>query len=102
MAPMKRHLITLGARTTANGVVTSASSRMTIDGARVAVEGDEVSCHACGSTGLIRCTGPRTPERFNGRLVALENDECVCNCATPPRLLPSQHLRYQNVDDSSR
>ncbi|MCS0590490.1 PAAR domain-containing protein [Massilia norwichensis] len=99
---MKRHLITLGARTTANGVVTSASSRITIDGARVALEGDEVSCHACGSTGLIRCTGPRTPERFNGRLVALENDECVCNCATPPRLLPSQHLRYQNVDDSSR
>jgi uncharacterized Zn-binding protein involved in type VI secretion len=98
---MKRHHITLGARTTADGVVTSASSPMSIDGARVALEGDEVSCHTCGSTGAIRCTGPRMPERFDGRLVALENDVCVCNCATPPKLLPIQHLRYQTVDDSA-
>jgi uncharacterized Zn-binding protein involved in type VI secretion len=98
---MKRHLITLGARTTADGVVSSASSAISIDGARVALEGDEVSCHTCGATGTIRCTGPRTPERFDGRLVALENDECVCSCATPPKLLPSQGLRYQMVDDAA-
>jgi uncharacterized Zn-binding protein involved in type VI secretion len=98
---MKRHHITLGARTTAGGVVTSASSPMSVDGARVALEGDEVSCHACGGTGTIRCTGPRMPERFDGRLVALENDVCACNCATPPTLLASQHLRYQTVDDSA-
>jgi uncharacterized Zn-binding protein involved in type VI secretion len=98
---MKRHLITLGARTTAEGVVTSASSALSIDGARVALEGDEVSCHACGGTGVIRCTGPRTPERFGDRLVALENDDCVCNCATPPKLVPSQLLRYQIVDDDA-
>jgi uncharacterized Zn-binding protein involved in type VI secretion len=98
---MKRHLITLGARTTADGVVTSASAAMSIDGARVALEGDEVSCQACGGTGTIRCTGPRTPERFDGRLVALEHDDCLCNCPTPPKLLPSQHLRYQIVDDGA-
>jgi uncharacterized Zn-binding protein involved in type VI secretion len=98
---MKRHLITLGARTTADGVVTSASSAISIDGARVALEGDEISCHRCGAAGTIRCTGPRTPERFDGRLVALENDECVCSCATPPRLLPCQTLRYQIVDDTT-
>jgi uncharacterized Zn-binding protein involved in type VI secretion len=98
---MKRHLITLGARTTADGVVTSASSAISIAGARVALEGDKVSCHTCGGTGAIRCTGPRTPERFDGRLVALENDECVCSCATPPRLIPSQFLRYQAVDDTT-
>jgi uncharacterized Zn-binding protein involved in type VI secretion len=96
---MKRHLITLGASTTADGVVTSASSAISIAGARVALEGDEVSCHTCGATGTIRCTGPRTPERFDGKLVALENDECICNCATPPKLIPGQHLRYQVVDD---
>lgn len=98
---MKRHLITLGARTTADGVVTTASSTISINGARVALEGDEVSCHTCGATGTIRCTGPRTPERFDGRLTALENDECVCNCSTPPRLIPSQHLRYQAVGDAA-
>jgi uncharacterized Zn-binding protein involved in type VI secretion len=98
---MKRHLITLGASTTANGVVTSASSAISIDGARVALEGDEVSCHACGGTGTIRCTGPRTPERFDGKLLALENDECVCSCPAPPKLLPSQRLRYQMVDEGA-
>jgi uncharacterized Zn-binding protein involved in type VI secretion len=98
---MKRHLITLGARTTADGVVTSASSTISINGARVALEGDEVSCHTCGATGTIRCIGPRTPERFDGRLAALENDECICNCPTPPRLMPSQQLRYQTVDDAA-
>jgi uncharacterized Zn-binding protein involved in type VI secretion len=98
---MKRHHITLGARTTADGVVTSASGALTIDGARVALEGDEVSCHTCGGTGAIRCAGPRTPERFDGRLVALENDLCVCNCATPPKLISIQQLRYQTVDDTA-
>lgn len=97
MAAMRRHHITLGARTTADGVVTSASSAMSIDGARIALEGDEVSCHGCGATGAIVCTGPRTPERHDGRLVALENDLCACNCATPPRLLPIQRVRYQTV-----
>jgi len=96
---MKRHLITLGARTTADGVVTSASSPMSIDGARVALEGDEISCHTCGATGTIRCTGPRTPERFDGKLLALENDLCICHCATPPKLVPSQTLRYQMAGD---
>jgi uncharacterized Zn-binding protein involved in type VI secretion len=100
MAAMKRHHITLGARTTADGVVTSASSTVSVDGARIALEGDEVSCHACGGTGTIRCTGPRTPERHDGRLVALENDLCICNCATPPKLVPSQGVRYQTVDES--
>lgn len=101
MAAMKRHHITLGARTTADGIVTSASSAVSIDGARIALEGDEVSCHACGGTGVIRCTGPRTPEHHDGRPVALENDLCLCNCATPPRLVPIQGLRYQTVDDTA-
>lgn len=101
MAPMKRHHITLGARTTADGVVTSASSFMSIDGARIALEGDEISCHGCGGTGTIQCTGPRTQERFNGRQVALEGDLCICNCATPPTLLPSQGSRYQTVEDTA-
>jgi uncharacterized Zn-binding protein involved in type VI secretion len=98
---MKRHHITLGARTTADGVVTSASSAFSINGARLALEGDEVSCHTCGGTGTIRCTGPRTPERYNGKLVALENDLCMCQCVTPPRLVPSQGFRYQALDDTA-
>jgi len=101
MAPMKRHHITLGARTTADGIVSSASSFVSIDGARIALEGDKISCHGCGGTGTIQCTGPRIQERFNGRLVALEGDLCICNCATPPTLVPNQGSRYQTVEDTA-
>jgi uncharacterized Zn-binding protein involved in type VI secretion len=95
---MKRHHITLGARTTADGLVTSATSMLSIDGARMALEGDEVRCNTCGGTGLIQCIGPRLPEQFNGKQVALENDLCVCQCVPHPRLLPSQTRKFQFVD----
>ena len=41
---LKRYLVTLGARTTAGGKVISANSYRSIDGVKVAVEDDEVSC----------------------------------------------------------
>jgi uncharacterized Zn-binding protein involved in type VI secretion len=98
---MKRHHITLGARTTADGVVTSATSLLSIDGIRMALEGDEIRCHTCGSTGVIRCVGPRLAEQFDGKQVALENDLCICQCASNPRLLPSQTRKFQLVDEAS-
>ncbi|MGJ7915848.1 PAAR domain-containing protein [Massilia sp. LXY-6] len=100
MTVMKRHHITLGAGTTADGVVTSATSLLSIDGRHMALEGDEIRCHTCGSTGLIQCIGPRLPEQFNGKQVALENDLCMCQCVPHPRLLPSQTQRYQYVDEA--
>lgn len=97
---MKRYHITLGASTTANGVVTSASALITINGAQIALEGDPVSCPRCASVGVIRCIGPRIPERYNGKQVALENDLCICNCPRPPRLLANQTLKSQYIEDS--
>ncbi len=96
---MKRHHITLGARTTADGLVTSATSLLSIDGVRMALEGDDIQCHGCGTTGRIQCIGPRVAEQFNGKQVALENDLCVCQCLPHPRLLPGQTGRFQLVDD---
>lgn len=29
--------------------------------------------------------------------VALENDLCACKCPTPPKLIPNQILRFQNL-----
>jgi uncharacterized Zn-binding protein involved in type VI secretion len=98
---MKRHHITLGASTTADGIVTSASSLMSINGAPIALEGDPVSCPACGSVGVIRCIGPRIPDRYNGNHVALENDLCICNCPRPPRLLANQTIKSQFIEDSN-
>lgn len=94
---MKRYLITLGAKTTAGGVVISASSHASITGAKVAVEGDQIQCPACHSIGVIQCTGPRHPTTLNGKAAALSDDLCRCACLKPPKLLASQSQRYQQL-----
>lgn len=97
---MKRHTITLGASTSAGGKVISASSHGRINGVTIALEGDVIICPACKSQGKIKCIGPRIPETWNGKQVALENDLCICGCPTPPKLIPNQSLKYQVIGDS--
>ncbi len=46
--------------------------------------------------------GPRIPETWNGKNVALENDLCICRCASAPRLLTRQILRCQVIKDTGR
>lgn len=96
---MRRYHITLGASTTAGGKVTSASSHGSINGARIALEGDTVTCPACKTTGKIACIAPRIPESWNGKQVALGDDLCICGCAPPPKLRPNQGLKCQVIDD---
>lgn len=96
---MKRHTITLGASTTAGGKVISASSHGSINGVPIALEDDMIACKGCKGAGKIVCAGPRIPETWNGRQVALENDLCACGCTPPPRLLTDQYLRYQTLAD---
>jgi uncharacterized Zn-binding protein involved in type VI secretion len=98
---MKRHTITLGASTTVGGTVLSASSSGSINGVTIALEGDSIACPACKSPGKIFCIEPRIPETWNGKKVALENDLCICGCSSPPRLVPSQSIRYQDLSDKS-
>jgi uncharacterized Zn-binding protein involved in type VI secretion len=99
---MRRYTITLGAPTTSGGKVISASSNGQIDGAPIALEGDLVTCPVCKTAGKIICVGPRIPETWRGKNVALENDLCNCRCAVSPRLLPRQNLRCQVIKDSGR
>jgi uncharacterized Zn-binding protein involved in type VI secretion len=99
---MRRYTITLGAPTTSGGKVISASSGGKIDGAPIALEGDLVTCPQCKTAGKILCVGPRIPETWGGKNVALENDLCVCRCATHPRLLPNQTMRCQVIKDTGR
>ena len=99
---MRRYTITLGAPSTSGGKVISASSDGKIDGAEIALEGDLVTCPACKTAGKILCVGPRIPETWGGKNVALENDLCICRCAVSPRLLPRQNLRCQVLKDTGR
>lgn len=98
---MKRHTITLGASTTTGGKVIAASSNGMINGVPIALEGDPISCPACKSKGKIVCVGPRIPETWNGKKVALENDVCQCGCAKSPRLLPNQYLSGSSASQTT-
>lgn len=90
-------MITLGAPTTSGGKVISASSDGKIGGVPIALEGDLVTCPVCKTAGKILCIGPRIPETWNGRNVALESDLCMCRCPVAPRLMPSQLVRSQVI-----
>ena len=98
---MIRYHITLGALTTAGGVVTQASGIGSIDDKQVVLEGDIIVCRTCKSTGYVLCVGPRIPEFWGegvGKQVALENDLCICKCSSPPRLIANQSLSYQTIE----
>jgi uncharacterized Zn-binding protein involved in type VI secretion len=90
----KRCYITLGAATDAGGKVVTASSSVTLDGVRRALEGDLVDCPNCGGEGRIACDGARLACSEDGRRPALEDDVCLCGCSPAPRLLASQQ-RYR-------
>ena len=94
---MKRHTITAGARTSAGGIVLEGSCAGSINGHRIALEGDAVSCPACKLNGVIRCIDPRLTELWNGKKVGLEKDLCVCGCKPSPTLIANQTLRYQDI-----
>ena len=98
---MKRYHITEGAETTAGGKVIAATSAIAIDGVHGALEGDALYCPACKSAGKIVCVGPRTPETWNGKQVALSDDLCVCGCPAPPKLLPNQKRKFQTSGGTS-
>lgn len=98
---MRRYTITEGAKTTAGGIVTKASSHCSIQGARIAMENDIILCNGCAGTGYILCVGPRLIELWNGVPVALENDICICGCTPHPRLIANQTLRSQVIDSAT-
>ncbi|WP_256350852.1 MULTISPECIES: PAAR domain-containing protein [Pseudomonas] len=89
---MKRHLITVGAKTTVGGDVRTGTGFFKIEGQPVACAGDEVYCPECDSTGVIALDGPHLNNSFYGRQVALDGDLCRCKCDPPPRLEANQTI----------
>lgn len=96
---MKRYTLTVGATTNAGGKIMTASSRGSINGASIALEGDALYCPACKSTGKILCIGARIPEYWNDKQVGLGGDLCDCGCRPLPRLYACQTVRYQTLED---
>jgi len=95
---IRRYLILLGAKTTAGGTVKTATSFMSYNGVKYAVEGDLIDCPACGAEGVIKCVPPRLDATYNGKQYALEHDLCICNCSPPPQLIANQNHNSQLIE----
>lgn len=94
-----RYTCRLGDMTTSGGtVIGDGPHRMSVYGQKAAIEGDSVSCPACHTMGAIRAVGPRLSVRIDGRLIALNDDECECACWPRPRLLSSQTNHKQRIE----
>ncbi|MBR8355893.1 PAAR domain-containing protein [Burkholderia vietnamiensis] len=90
---MTRYMILDGDHTTAAGTVRATATPFELGGRHIAHEGDDVICPACKTVGKIQCVGPRQPMTGpDGRPVALSDDLCICKCAPPPKLVPSQQV----------
>ncbi|WP_256595583.1 PAAR domain-containing protein [Pseudomonas sp. LG1E9] len=94
---MRRYFITRGARTTAGGTVVGGLIGFAIKQVDIALEGHEVRCPVCKTTGTIVCVGPRREQWARGQRVALSDDICQCKCDPPPRLIADQLERYQTL-----
>ena len=94
---MRRYFITRGAKTTAGGTVVGGLTGFCITQVDIALEGHEVLCPVCKTTGVIVCVGPRLEQWARGRRVALSDDLCRCKCDPPPRLLADQFERFQTL-----
>jgi len=94
---MRRYFITRGAKTTAGGTVVGGLTGFRITQVDIALEGHEVRCPMCKTTGVIVCVGPRLEQWARGRRVALSDDLCRCKCDPPPRLLADQFERFQTL-----
>lgn len=98
--PQRFH-ITIRAKTSAGGIVTSATHFASTNGLQLALEGDSIDCPACKSKGRIKCDGPRIPSTCHDKQIALSDDLCICNCDPPPKLIAIQEHMYQIVGTAS-
>ncbi|HHU1731906.1 TPA: PAAR domain-containing protein [Escherichia coli] len=76
---MSKGFVLLGDNTTHGGKVISASSTMIVDGKKVALVGDMVSCPVSGhGTNPIVESSPEWIS--DGRAVVIDGCKCLCGC----------------------
>jgi hypothetical protein len=68
------------------------------DGIELTFVGAGVSCPACNSVGAIVAHGPRLPDSWMSKQLALENDLCGCKCYPPPLMHASQSGMFESFE----
>lgn len=76
---MTKGLVLLGDKTTHGGKVISASANFTVNGIKVALIGDLISCPVPGH-GINPIVEGWPHRTFNGRAVVVDGCKCQCGC----------------------
>ncbi|MCW5135094.1 PAAR domain-containing protein [Burkholderia cenocepacia] len=87
---MSRKFILKGDTTDHGGVVLEGIANSSFDGRELAYLGAAVFCAACKSPGVIVSDGGERTMTVMGKVVALEQDLCQCQCTPLPKLIASQ------------
>ncbi|WLI76915.1 PAAR domain-containing protein [Kosakonia sp. H02] len=76
---MSKGFVLLGDKTTHGGAVISASSTMVVNGKKVALVGDKVSCPKDGH-GTNTIIEGSTEWSSDGRAIVVDGCKCQCGC----------------------
>lgn len=87
---MERYYLLKGDKSTVGGVVLEGIDGMLCDDVEFTFLGAKIACPACNSVGTIVGKGPRWPDDWTGKQVALDGDICACKCSPPPEMRASQ------------
>ncbi|CAM2145319.1 MULTISPECIES: PAAR domain-containing protein [Paraburkholderia] len=86
---MTRKFILKDDKTDHNGVVMDGIEGSSYHGRPLAYIGAPVMCQTCSKQGVIVSDGGPHTMTVMGKVVALENDLCQCECQPQPKLVAS-------------
>lgn len=84
MAVISRNFLLVGDKANDGAEITSSLSAIRHMNIFVVVEGSPVYCPVCKTNGVVKCIGPRLPNKDMGLHRAVSGDICVCRCNPPP------------------
>jgi uncharacterized Zn-binding protein involved in type VI secretion len=95
---MRRNYLQVGDKSSAGGIVIDEMEDCFNEDTALTFLGARVVCPACGTTGIIVPTGPRWPNNWMGKEMAMEEDLCACKCSPSPIMIASQDTLFDSFE----
>jgi uncharacterized Zn-binding protein involved in type VI secretion len=91
---MRRKYLQLYDKSSGGGTVIDGMEDVFNENTALTFLGARVVCPTCKTTGTIVPRGPRWPNDWMGKQMALEDDVCICKCSPPPVMIASQDKMF--------